>query len=262
MTRRKTGLHWVLILIVVLYAVALLVAPIFAIIQGAFENGIQPVLNALTAPDVLSALRLSLIIGALATLINTVLGIIIAWVLVRHHFPGKRFFDSLVDLPFVVSPVIVGYVLIVMFGRQGWFKDLPLQVAFSTTGILLVTVFVSLPFVIREVMPVLAAMTPEQEEAAYTLGASRWTIFWRIVFPGLRHALVYGVVLTFARALGEFGAAAVAGGGVQGVTETATLYIYRATHDRNDAGAYSVALLLGVTAMIILTLMNRLRRAD
>ncbi len=112
---------------------------------------------------------------------------VVAWVLVRHHFPGKALLNGLVDLPFVVSPVIVGFVMIVLFGRQGWLKDLPFQIAFAFPGMLLVTVFVSLPFVIREVMPVLAALTPEQEEAALTLGASRWTVFRRIVFPAIRH---------------------------------------------------------------------------
>ncbi len=250
----------VLIGIMIAYAALLLVAPIITIVTGAFKDGIQPVITALTTSDALSALRLTLILTLLATLINTVLGVVVAWVLVRHHFPGKALLNGLVDLPFVVSPVIAGFVIIVLFGRQGWLKDLPVQIAFAFPGMLIVTVFVSLPFVIREVMPVLAAQTPEQEESALTLGASRWTIFRRIVYPAIRHGIVYGVVLTLARALGEFGAAAVAGGGVQGVTETATIFVFRSLHDRNDVGAYSMAILLGVIAVAVLIVMNLLRR--
>src|SRR5690606_14319657 len=242
--------------VVLLYAAALLFAPIFALLSGAFRDGIEPVLNALTTPDALAALRLTATLAISAALINAILGLICAWVLVRHEFPGKRFFNALVDLPFVVSPVIVGYVMIVLFGRLGWLKDFPIQLAFSTEGMLLVTVFVSLPFVIREVQPTLAALAKEQEEAAYTLGASQWLTFRRIIFPTIRHALTYGVVLTLARALGEFGAIAVIGGGVRGVTETATIYVYRSMHDRNPISAYSMAVLLGLIAVLILVMMN------
>ena len=180
--------------------------------------------------------------------------------LVRHEFPGKALFNGLVDLPFVMSPVIVGFVVIVLFGRQGWLGNLPFQVAFAFPGMLLVTVFVSLPFVIREVMPVLASLTPEQEEAALTLGASRLTVFRRIIFPGIRHGVVYGLVLTLARSLGEFGAAAVAGGGIQGLTETATIYVYRTMQNRNEVGAYSMAILLGLISIAVLITMNILRQ--
>lgn len=244
---------------VLLYAIALLVSPIIAVIGGAFQEGVQEVFAQITSREALLALRLTLLLAVTATVINTVMGVLISWVLVRSNFPGRRVFDALVDMPFVVSPVIVGYVLIVLFGRTGWFKDLPFQIAFSWPGMLIATVFVSLPFVIREVMPVLAAMTREQEEAAKTLGAARFTIFRRIVFPSIRHGVMYGIVLTFARAVGEFGAVAVIGGGLEGVTETATLFIFRSTHDRNEVGAYSMALLLGVLAVVILTTMNTLR---
>jgi sulfate transport system permease protein len=217
------------------------------------------VLQAVTTPDALIALRLTMMIAVAATVINTVFGVLIAWVLVRHQFPGRGLFNALVDMPFVVSPVIVGYVMIVLFGRMGWLQNFPIQLAFSWQGMLVVTVFVCLPFVIREVMPILASLTREQEEAAYTLGASRWRTFLRIVFPAIRHGIVYGIVLTFARAVGEFGAAAVIGGGVRGVTETATIYIYRSLSDRNDIGAYSMAIVLGLLAVIILVTMNYLR---
>jgi sulfate transport system permease protein len=248
-----------LIGLVLLYAAVLLLAPIAAILGNVFKNGIEPVIEALVKPAALQALQLSAKLALASSVINAVLGLIVAWVLVRHRFPGRRFFNMLVDLPFVVSPVIVGYVMIVLFGRLGWFRDFPISLAFSWQGMLVVTVFVSLPFVIREVQPVLASLTPEQEAAAYTLGASSWRTFRRVVLPAIQHGLEYGVILTLARSLGEFGAVAVIGGGVQGVTETATLYVYRSLQDRNNIDAYSIALLLGLIAVAILFVMNRLR---
>lgn len=248
-----------LVLFVCLYAVALIAAPVLTIIGGALEEGLQPMLDALTSPDALAALRLTLITTVLATLVNTVLGILVAWVLVRQNFPGKALFNGLVDLPFVVSPVIIGFVVIVLFGRQGWLKDLPFQIAFAFPGMLIVTVFVSLPFVVREVMPVLASITPEQEEAALTLGAQRFTVFRRIVFPGIRYGVIYGMILTLARSLGEFGAAAVAGGSIQNVTETSTIFIYRSLLDRKEVAAYSMAVLLGLISIGVLITMNLTR---
>jgi sulfate transport system permease protein len=256
----RTWVAWLLVALVLVYAFALIAAPLFTIMQHAFVDGVQHVLEQITLPDALTALRLTFILALFTTIINVVLGVAVAWVLVRHNFPGKSLFNSLVDLPFVVSPVIIGFVVIVLFGRQGWLRDLPVKLAFSFPGMLLVTVFVSLPFVIREVMPVLASLTQEQEEAAKTLGAGSWLTFRRIVFPGIRHGVVYGLVLTIARALGEFGAAAIAGGSIQGVTETATIYIFRSVHDRNEVGAYSMAILLGLISIAVLITMNLIRR--
>jgi sulfate/thiosulfate transport system permease protein len=255
--RPANSLGAILLLLLVLgYAGILLVAPMAAIIVNLLSAGWQPIVESLTTPEAFQAMRLTLVIAVLTAIINTITGIIIAWVLVRHNFKGKQFFNGLVDLPFVMSPVIVGYVVIVLFGRGGWFETLP--IAFTPAAMLLVTVFVSLPFVIREVMPVLATLTPQQEEAAYTLGASRWMTFRRIVLPGIRHGVIYGLVLTFARALGEFGAAAVAGGGVQGYTENVTIYIYRSLHDRQTTAAYSMAVLLGVVSVLVLMVANTL----
>lgn len=251
---------WALIAVVIGYALVLLIAPLAAVVVGAFSRGVEPLIRAVTAPQAVTALRLSVTIAVLAAILNTVFGVLIAWVLVRHRFPGRTIANALVDLPFVVSPVIIGFVVIVLFGRGGWLEGFPIPLTFNVNGMLLVTVFVSLPFVIREVMPVLAAMTPEQEEAAMLLGAGRWTSFRRIVFPSIRHAVIFGVVLTGARALGEFGAALGVGGGIQGVTETATIYVYRTLQDRNPIGAYGMALTLGAIAVGILTVMNVTRR--
>jgi len=260
--RASNGLvGWLLISLVLGYAGILLLAPLVMMILGAFKDGLQPILDDLTTPDALSALGLSIRLALLAALTNGVLGFLAAWVLARHNFTGKRIFNALVDMPFVISPVIIGYVMIVLFGRVGWLKDFPIKLAFSVEAMFVVTVFVSLPFVIRELQPVLATLMPEHEEAAYTLGASRWMTFRRVIFPSLRHALTVGVMLTLARALGEFGAAAVIGGAVEGSTETATIFINRALLDRNPSAAYAMSLLLGVIAIILLIAMNRIRHA-
>jgi sulfate/thiosulfate transport system permease protein len=256
-----TPLHFILIGIVVLYAGLLLIAPLLAIVDGAFKEGIQPILTALSTPDAVSALKISFSLAIAASIINTIAGIIIAWVLVRHHFPGKHLFNALVDLPFVASPVIIGFVIIVLFGRGGWLAGLNLPVAFAWPGMLLVTVFVSLPFVIREVMPVLEALTPEQEEAAFTLGASKIYTFRRVIMPGIWHGVLYGVVLTLARSLGEFGGVSAAGGGIQMITETSTIYIYRSISDRNEVGAYSMSVVLGLISITILLIMSLVKRA-
>lgn len=242
--------------VVLIYAGILLLAPLVAIIGGALKNGLEPVIRDLTTPDALSALSLSLRLALLAAVTNGLLGLAAAWVLARHRFPGRRILNALIDMPFVISPVIVAYVMIVLFGRTGWLRDFPVKLAFSVEAMFVVTVFVSLPFVIRELQPVLATLRPEHEEAAFTLGASRWTTFRRVVFPALRHALVIGVMLTLARALGEFGAVAVIGGAVEGATETATVFIHRTLLDRNPSAAYAMSLLLGIIAVGLLVLMN------
>ncbi|MBX3080049.1 MAG: sulfate ABC transporter permease subunit [Anaerolineae bacterium] len=249
-----------LIVIMLGYAGLLLISPLVAILQGAFAKGITPFLNALTQPDVIHAFQVTFSLTFGAVVINTVFGLIVAWVLVRHRFPGKRIVDALVDAPFVFSPVIAGYVLIVLFGRGGWFEPQHFQIVFAWPAMLLGTVFVSLPFVIREVQPVLASLALEQEEAAYTLGSSPWTTFRRIVLPQIWRGLLYGIVLTIARALGEFGAVAVAGGAIERLTESATVFVFRASLDRNPIGAYSVSIVLCLLSVGILTVMSLLRR--
>jgi len=258
--RPRTPSQWLLVAAALLYAAVLLLAPIVAIVQKALEAGVGAMLDALSEPVVLHALQITFFITLGAVAINTVMGIVIAWVLTRQRFPGKRLLNLLVDIPFVFSPVIAGYTLIVLFGRTGWFAPTLFPVVFSVPGVLIATTFVSLPFVAREVGPVLAALDREPEDAAYTIGASRWLTFRRIILPGIWPGILYGVVLTLARALGEFGAAAVAGGGIEGQTETATLFVFRALNDRNEAGAYGMSLLLGLVAILVLILMRLLRR--
>jgi sulfate transport system permease protein len=259
--RPQTPTQWLLLGIALLYAGILLLAPIITIIQSALVEGIQPVLTALSQPDVQHALQVTFILTLIATLINTVLGVIIAWVLVRHQFPGKRILNLLVDIPFVFSPVIAGYTMIVLFGRNGWLTPTTFAIVFALPGILLAKTFVSLPFVTREVGPVLASLDREPEDAAYTIGASRWLTFRRIILPNIWPGILYGIILTLARALGEFGAVAVVGGGLIGQTETATMYVFRALNDRNEIGAYSMSLLLGLVAILVLVLMRLIRRS-
>lgn len=252
----KGWLPKVLIFITLAYLGILVVLPIAAVFQGAFAKGIDTFVETFSDPQVGQAFVLSLELALGAVVINAVLGTIVAWVLVRQNFFGKSFFNGLIDLPFVVSPVIAGYMIILLFGRQGWFAPLVdatgIKVAFALPGMLLVTIFVSLPFTIREVMPVLRELGIETEQAAHTLGATGWRTFRQVTLPGIRWGLLYGISLTAARALGEFGAVLVVGGAVSGKTETATLFIYRALEERSYTGAYAVAVVLAVVSFLLL----------
>ena len=254
----------ILIGVVIAYIAILILLPVAAIFQGAFAQGVAVFFESLLDPQVLAAFSLSIQLAIAAVVINSIFGTIIAWVLVRQDFWGKGFFNALIDLPFVVSPVITGYMVILLFGRQGWFgafvEATGLKIAFAVPGMLLVTIFVSLPFVIREVMPVLREIGAESEQAAHTLGASGWQTFLRVTIPGIRWGLLYGISLTLARALGEFGGVLVAGGAVSGKTETATLYIFAALDERQYISAYAVAVVLAVVSFIVLIGMEILRQ--
>lgn len=261
---RPRGAEWLLIAIAALYATVLLLGPLAAIAWGAVASGFGALLRQLTSPEALNALKLTLLLSVTAVIINTVFGVCIALVLARDDFKGKRFLNGLVDLPFAVSPVIAGFMLILLFGRNGWFTwvidPLNIRVVFALPGMLLATIFISLPFVVREVVPVLRHAGIEQEQAAYTLGAGYWRTFWQITLPNIRWGLLYGISLTFARAIGEFGAVLVVGGGVTRLTETSTLFIYRALDDRNEAGAYAMALVLAAISFSVLLVMEQARK--
>lgn len=250
----------VLIFVACGYALLLLGGPLVAIVWGAISSGVSAAFAELTSPDAVSALELTLILSVAATVLNTVLGVCIAWVLVRDDIPGRRFLNGLVDLPFAVSPVIAGFMLILLFGRGGWLTPiadaLGVKIVFALPGMLFAVTFVSLPFVVREVMPILAHAGVEQELAAFTLGASPWQTFWRVTLPSIRWGLFYGVSLTFARALGEFGAVLVVSGGVSRSTETATLFIFRSLDDRNQTGAFAMAVVLALISFAVLAVME------
>ena len=260
---RRSWLKWLLISIVVAYVVVLIVVPLAALVAGAFSGGLGAIFAALSDPDVLSAFGRTLLIAVIVVLVHAICGTAVAWVLVRQNFRGRRALNGLIDLPFAVSPVVAGYMLILLFGRSGVLapltETLGIKVAFALPGMLLATLFVTLPFMVRELMPVLAAFGIEQEQAAATMGANGWQTFWHVTFPALRWGFIYGLTLTFARALGEFGAVLVIGGGVQGQTETATLYIFRALDDRQYVGAYSAALVLGLISLTLVLSADLLR---
>ena len=255
-----------LIVFVVAYAALLVLAPVAALIGGAVSQGLGAVAAALAQPDVLHAFGLTLGIAAIVVAVHAVFGTVVAWVLARHYFWGRSLVNGLIDLPFAVSAVVVGYMLLLIFGRTGLLgpllDSLELKVAFAVPGMVLATLFVSLPFMVRELLPVLQAFEVEQEQAAATLGASGWQTFWWVTFPALRWGFLYGVVLTFARALGEFGAVLVIGGAVQGLTETATLYVFRALDQREYVGAYSAALVLGLFSLALVTGIDFVRRRE
>ena len=234
-----------------------------AVFYRAFDRGIHPLWTSLTDPNTIHAFKLTLEITAVAVPINTVFGVVCALAIVRRRFPGAGIVNAIVDLPLALSPVVVGLMLFLLYGRTGWFgswlQDHGIQVLFATPSMVLATIFVSLPFVAREVVPTLRELGDEQEQAAHTLGASGWQTFWRITLPSIRWAVVYGVVLTTARCLGEYGAVAVVSGHIEGKTETATLRVQDYYENFNQAGAYGIAIVLAAISVLVLLAMTMLR---
>lgn len=246
------------------YLTLLLLVPIVVILWRTFERGFVSFFHAISTPAAISALNLSLLIVAIVVPINVIFGVVTALALVRGRFPGRGFMQAVVDLPFAVSPVVVGVSLILLWGVNGWFGGLDsvgFRVIFGLPGMVLATIFVTLPFVVREVEPVLHEIGDEQEQAAATLGASKWQTFWRITLPAIRWGLTYGVVLTVARSLGEFGAVIMVSSGFPGVSQTLTLLVHsRYIDDHNIYGAYCAATLLMGIALVTLLLMTLLDR--
>jgi len=251
--------------VVLFYISALLLIPIGMIIYRTFEAGFIESFEAVFSENGLHALKLTLITVAIAVPLNTVFGILTAIVLVRQNFRGKAVLNTLVDIPFAISPVVIGLALLLMYGPREtigeWFLvEQGIRIIFSTPGIVIACIFVSLPFVAREVVPVLQEIGNEQEQAAATLGANWWQTFWRVTLPAIRWGVVYGVVLTTARVLGEFGAVSVVSGRFSGQTETLPLFV-RDQFETLDRGAgYAAALLLAVIALMVLVLMNLTNR--
>jgi sulfate transport system permease protein len=245
------------------YLGALLVLPVGFVFYRTFERGLAPVWESITQPEALHALYLTMIMVLVAVPANAVFGVVTAILLVRHQFRGKALLNGLIDLPFAVSPVIIGLSLILVYGADGWLgaplASLGIQIIFAVPGMILATVFVSLPFVVREVAPVLKEIGTEQEEAASTLGASGWQTFWRVTLPAIRWGLAYGVVLSTARALGEFGAVSIVSGKLVGETETLPLRVENQFQNFDITGAYVAAFLLALLALGTLLGMNRIR---
>jgi sulfate/thiosulfate transport system permease protein len=240
------------------YLAALLVVPVAMVFYRAFEDGAAAAWAAVTTPPAQHAFYLTITIALIAVPLNAVFGVACAWVLARCDFRGKRVLDVLIDLPFAVSPVIVGLALILVWGRDGWFAST--EVIFSTPGMVLATIFISLPFVVREVLPVLEEEGTDSEQAAATLGARGRQVFWRITLPTIRWGLTYGVILSTARAIGEFGAVAVVSGKIQGRTETLTLYVEDRFQSLDLTGAYAAGVVLALLGVAVLALMTLLQR--
>ncbi|HZA71638.1 MAG TPA: sulfate ABC transporter permease subunit [Propionibacteriaceae bacterium] len=263
---QPSPVRWLLRVIVVGYLFLLVIWPIALVVQATFAGGVGPVLDALSQPDVIFAFQLTLVVAFWAVLINTVFGVGISLLLVRYTFPGRRALSALVDLPLSVSPVVVGLALLLVYGQTGWIggalESVGLQVIYAPPGIILATAFVSLPLVIRELVPVLAEIGTDQEQAARSLGASPWQTFGRITLPAIKWALLYGVVLSLARSLGEFGAVKVVSGGVAFRTQTATLLVeerYQQFGAENTTVAYAAAFVLALIAVIALVIVTSLR---
>ncbi|MFL5971843.1 MAG: sulfate ABC transporter permease subunit CysW [Gaiellaceae bacterium] len=248
------------------YLAALLVVPVGLVVYRAFQDGVAEFIAAITTPEALHALWLTILIALIAVPANTVFGIFCALAIVRRKFPGHGLVNSIVDLPLALSPVVVGLALILVYGRQGWWGgwliDNGFQVIFALPGMVLATIFVSLPFVVREVVPVLREIGDEQEEASATLGASSWQTFWRVTLPAIRWGVAYGVVLTTARALGEFGAVSVVSGRIAGRTETMTLHVEERFQAFEVQDAYAASVVLALLAVATLLAMTLLRKDE
>jgi sulfate transport system permease protein len=248
------------------YLAILLVLPVGFVFYKTFEHGLGAAWDSVTTPDAQNAFWLTIEMVAIAVPLNTIFGVVAAIAIVRHRFRGRALFNALLDLPFAISPVVVGLALLLLYGRTGWFGDWltqnGLRVVFSTPGMVLATIFVSLPFVVREVIPVLREVGTEQEQAAETLGARPLQTFWRVTLPAIRWGVAYGVVLTTARALGEFGAVSVVSGHIAGQTETLTLHVQDRFEAFDLTGAYAASLVLALLALVTLLSMNLVRRKE
>jgi sulfate transport system permease protein len=246
------------------YLAALLAIPVAMVFYRTFEHGIGPAWDAVTTPPAQHAFWLTCTMVAIAVPLNTVFGVGLALAIVRGRWRGKTLVSAIVDLPFAVSPVVVGLALILVYGNKGWiggaFAEHGIRIIFSPPGMVLATIFVSLPFVVREVVPVLREIGIEQEEAASTLGSSGLQTFWRITLPAIRWGVAYGVILTTARALGEFGAVAVVSGKIEGQTETLTLFVEQRFQAFDITGAYAASVVLALLALAVIGTMTVLDR--
>lgn len=247
-----------------IYVAVILLIPVGFIFYKTFAPGPMEVWRSITTPAAIHAFWLTVLVAAIAVPVNAVFGILVALMLVRSRMPGKRFIEGILDLPFAVSPVVVGLALILVYGNDGWFGGalgaMGVQVIFSLPGIVIATIFVCVPFVAREVIPVLREIGTDQEQAASTLGATSWQSFTRLTLPSIRWGLIYGIVLSTARAVGEFGAVSVVGGRLSGKTETLTILVENRFTNFNIAGAYAASALLAAIALAVLLIMTLVQR--
>jgi sulfate transport system permease protein len=261
-----TGSRWGLRTLGLGYIAILLVAPLILIFYKTFEEGLAPPFEAITSSDGLHALKLTLLTVAIAVPLNTVFGIICSLLLVRKKWRFNFLIDAVINLPFAISPVVIGLSLFLLYGTKGWLEpslaEAGFKVLFSVPGMVLACIFVSLPFVVRETVPVLQEIGTEQEQAASTLGANGWQTFWRITLPAIRWGVAYGVVLTTARVLGEFGAVSIVSGNISGETQTLPLFVVKQYDNFNLPGAFGASVLLALLALATLLAMNLLKRKE
>lgn len=265
-TQKKNNLaspKWVqygLIGIVFIFLALMLLIPLISIFAEALSQGFALYIEALTEPEALAAIKLTLLTAAIVVPINAVIGIAIAWLLTRYDFRGKQLFTTLLDLPFAVSPVVAGLMFVLMFGANSpvgtWLESHGIQIIFAVPGIVLATLFVTFPFVAREIIPLMQSQGDQEEQAALILGASGWKMFWRITLPNIKWALLYGLILTNARAMGEFGAVSVVSGHIRGLTNTVPLHVEILYNEYNFVGAFAAASLLAFLALFTLVLQH------
>jgi sulfate/thiosulfate transport system permease protein len=257
-TSEATWVRYSLISVTLLFLSLFLFIPLAAVFTEALRKGVQTYFAAIVEPDALSAIKLTLIASAIAVPLNLIFGVAAAWAIAKFEFKGKSFLITLIDLPFAVSPVIAGLIYVLMFGLQGWFgewlSDHDFKIVFAIPGIVLATIFVTFPFVARELIPLMQAQGKEEEEAALVLGASGWQMFWRVTLPNIKWGLLYGVILCNARAMGEFGAVSVVSGHIRGLTNTMPLHVEILYNEYNYAAAFAVASLLALLALLTLAL--------
>jgi sulfate transport system permease protein len=257
-TSEVAWVRWLLIMITICFLSLFLFVPLAAVFTEALSKGFDVYLAAITEADALSSMKLTLIAAAIAVPLNLVFGVAAAWAIAKFEFKGKSILITLIDLPFAVSPVIAGLIYVLIFGLQGWFgswlSDHDFKIIFAIPGIVLATIFVTFPFVARELIPLMQAQGKEEEEAALVLGASGWQILWRITLPNVKWGLLYGVILTNARAMGEFGPVSVVSGHIRGLTNTMPLHVEILYNEYNYAAAFAVASLLAFLALITLAL--------
>lgn len=257
-TAEPTWIRLTLIAIVLLFLGLFLFLPLAAVFTEALRKGYGAYLSALAEPDALSAIKLTFIAAGIALPLNLVFGIAAAWVITKFEFRGKSLLITLIDLPFAVSPVVAGLIYVLVFGLQGWFggwlSDHDLKVIFAIPGIVLATTFVTFPFVARELIPLMQAQGKDEEEAALVLGASGWQILWKVTLPNVKWGLLYGFILTNARAMGEFGAVSVVSGHIRGMTNTLPLHVEILYNEYNYAAAFAVASVLALLALVTLAL--------
>jgi sulfate transport system permease protein len=259
--RTKEKIDWIPIVLIGLslaYISLIIYIPAINVFYQAFHKGVEPFLNNLNRADFLDAARLTLLLALVSVPINTLFGLCAAWSIARHQFPGRTLLLSIIDLPLSISPVVAGLMIMLLYGRQGWFggwfQERGIDIVFAFPGMVLATAFVSMPFVVREVIPVLEEASIDEEEAARTLGANDWQIFWRVTLPNIRWGLMYGVLLTNARAMGEFGAVSVVSGNIASTTQSLPLFVEEAYKQYDTEAAFSASVLLALLAAVTLAL--------